>query len=138
MRYYQGRLIDHVHLRVRDFARSADFYCAIFEALGIDGRARLSRDWLELDELFIDAADVDHPPSLVHLCFQASDRDAVDRFHAFGLNAGGRDNGKPGWRDYHPGYYAAFLLDPDGSNIEAKLDDRVTRRTSDAIGLDWD
>ena len=137
MRYFQGRLIDHLHLRVRDFGRSAEFYRAIFEALRIDSRARMSRDWLELDELFIDAADADHPPSLVHLCFQAPDRDAVARFHAAGVGAGGQDNGGPGSRDYHPGYYAAFLLDPDGNNIEAKIDERVTERSSDAVELSW-
>ena len=54
-----------------------------------------------------------------HLAFAAKDRDAVDRFHAAAIAAGGRDNGKPGERPYHPGYYAAFVLDPDGNNIEA-------------------
>jgi catechol 2,3-dioxygenase-like lactoylglutathione lyase family enzyme len=58
--------------------------------------------------------------SSVHLAFTAPDRQAVDRFHAAGLGAGGRDNGRPGPRaDYGPRYYAAFLLDPDGNNIEA-------------------
>ena len=56
----------------------------------------------------------------VHLAFRAADRDAVARFHAAGLRAGGRDNGGPGLRpDYSPTYYAAFLIDPDGNNIEA-------------------
>ena len=55
----------------------------------------------------------------MHLAFQAADRATVDRFHAAGLAAGGRDNGAPGERSYHPGYYAAFLLDPDGNNVEA-------------------
>lgn len=54
-----------------------------------------------------------------HLAFQAPDRAAVDAFHAAALAAGGRDNGAPGLRAYHPGYYAAFVLDPDGNNIEA-------------------
>jgi catechol 2,3-dioxygenase-like lactoylglutathione lyase family enzyme len=54
-----------------------------------------------------------------HLAFQAGSREVVERFHAEGLAAGGRDNGAPGERPYHPGYYAAFLLDPDGNNIEA-------------------
>ncbi len=58
--------------------------------------------------------------SAVHLAFTAGDRQAVDRFHAAGLKAGGRDNGAPGPRpDYGPRYYAAFLLDPDGNNVEA-------------------
>jgi len=55
----------------------------------------------------------------VHLAFQAKDRETVARVHAAALAAGGRDNGGPGERDYHPGYYAAFMLDPDGNNIEA-------------------
>jgi catechol 2,3-dioxygenase-like lactoylglutathione lyase family enzyme len=58
--------------------------------------------------------------SSVHLAFRARDRQSVDRFHAAGLKAGGRDNGAPGPRpDYGPKYYAAFLLDPDGNNVEA-------------------
>ncbi|HVP61433.1 MAG TPA: VOC family protein [Myxococcaceae bacterium] len=58
--------------------------------------------------------------SSIHLAFTAPDRQAVDRFHAAGLAAGGRDNGAPGPRlDYGPRYYAAFLLDPDGNNVEA-------------------
>ena len=56
----------------------------------------------------------------VHVAFRAQDRAQVDRFHGAGLEAGGRDNGKPGLRaDYSPTYYAAFLLDPDGNNVEA-------------------
>ena len=56
----------------------------------------------------------------VHVAFRAADHAAVDRFHADGLKAGGRDHGKPGLRtDYSPTYYAAFLLDPDGNNVEA-------------------
>jgi catechol 2,3-dioxygenase-like lactoylglutathione lyase family enzyme len=54
-----------------------------------------------------------------HLAFQAKDRETVERFHEVGLGQGGKDNGAPGERPYHPGYYAAFLLDPDGNNIEA-------------------
>ena len=55
----------------------------------------------------------------LHLAFQAADREAVHRFHVAALAAGGRDNGAPGERHYHPGYYGAFALDPDGNNIEA-------------------
>lgn len=54
-----------------------------------------------------------------HFAFQAQDRETVARFHQAGLEAGGKDNGAPGERPYHPGYYAAFLLDPDGNNVEA-------------------
>lgn len=138
MRYHQGRLIDHVHLRVSDFDRSVEFYAAIFEALGLAGHAHIGRDWMELDELYIDVADSRHLVSQVHLCLQAPDHAAVDRFHAAGLANGGRDNGPPGLRDYHPAYYAAYLLDPDGNNIEAKADGRVTRRSAPSIDLDCD
>jgi predicted lactoylglutathione lyase len=55
----------------------------------------------------------------IHLAFQAADREAVQRFHAAGLAAGGKDHGAPGVRKYHADYYAAFLIDPDGHNIEA-------------------
>lgn len=55
----------------------------------------------------------------MHLAFQAPDQETVQRFHKAAVAAGGKDNGGPGERNYHPGYYAAFVLDPDGNNIEA-------------------
>jgi catechol 2,3-dioxygenase-like lactoylglutathione lyase family enzyme len=114
-----GRLIDHVHLRARDLEATRRFYRAVLGALekpiGADDERHLS-----CDELWIDALGQDTPSAThVHLAFQAKDRDAVRRFHSAGLAAGGRDNGAPGERAYHPGYYGAFLLDPDGNNIEA-------------------
>jgi catechol 2,3-dioxygenase-like lactoylglutathione lyase family enzyme len=115
-----GRLIDHVHLRATDLEASRRFYKACLQALGIE-LFRDAPDHFVADEFYVDAAA--RPPegavSHVHLAFQAPDRATVDRFHAAGLAAGGRDNGAPGERAYHPGYYAAFLLDPDGNNIEA-------------------
>ncbi len=61
-----------------------------------------------------------HPPTReLHLCFVARSREEVEAFHGAGVEAGYRSNGAPGYRDYAPGYYAAFLLDPDGNNIEA-------------------
>ena len=117
MEYLRGRLLDHVHLRVADLDASRRFYAAVLEALG---RALQSQDdaHFSSDELWVDAAGED-PVSHVHLAFQAADKGAVARFHAAGLAAGGRDHGGPGERSYHPGYYAAFLLDPDGNNVEA-------------------
>jgi catechol 2,3-dioxygenase-like lactoylglutathione lyase family enzyme len=82
-----------------------------------------AEDFFWADELVI--SSVDSPASAgkltgrVHLAFQAKDGAMVDRFHAAALAAGGTDNGAPGMRPYHPGYYAAFVLDPDGNNIEA-------------------
>lgn len=116
MELHRGRLFDHVHLRVRDLEASKRFYRAVLEALGIPfGGEFPSAFWA--DELYVSA---DAPPTQkMHLAFQAADRDTVHRFHTAALAAGGKDNGGPGERHYHPGYYAAFVLDPDGNNIEA-------------------
>lgn len=136
MSYHQGRLFDHIHLRVRDYDRAATFYLAIFDALGWADRVHAGRDWMELDELYIDAASDQQRPSRIHLCFQASDGDAVQRFYEAGLANGGQDNGAPGPRDYHPGYFAAYLTDPDGNNIEAKFDERATRRSAGSVEIE--
>jgi len=114
-----GRLIDHIHLRARDLPATQRFYRAVLGALGRHIQGDDERH-LACDELWIDALGGDEKSAThVHLAFQAKDADAVRRFHEVGLNAGGRDNGAPGERPYHPGYFGAFLLDPDGNNIEA-------------------
>lgn len=123
--YHLGRLIDHVHLRASDLAAAKRFYRAVLATLGREPGSE-SGQHIQFDELWIDAAD-QAGPSHVHLAFQAADREAVAGFHAAGLEAGGRDNGPPGERTYHPGYYAAFLLDPDGHNIEAVFHGPNTR-----------
>ena len=117
MELHRGRLIDHVHLRARDLEASKRFYREALQALGKAEGIRESADHFSADELWIDRAEV--ATSNVHLAFQARDQAAVRRFHAAALKAGGRDNGAPGERKYHPGYYAAFVLDPDGNNVEA-------------------
>ena len=114
MPYHVGRLIDHVHLRTRDLAAAKRFYRTAFEVLGIPYDDR--PDHLSADEFWLDAGETS---SRIHLAFQAADRETVGRWHEAVLAAGGRDNGAPGERDYHPGYYGAFALDPDGNNIEA-------------------
>jgi catechol 2,3-dioxygenase-like lactoylglutathione lyase family enzyme len=115
-----GRLVDHVHLRVADLEASKRFYRAVLEALGrelgMEGDEAFG-GFFTADELFVSADG--EPTRGLHLAFQAADREAVHRFHEAGLAAGGRDNGAPGERPYHPGYYAAYVLDPDGNNIEA-------------------
>ena len=119
MQIHIGRLIDHVHLITEHFDATRLFYRAVLESLGrkFDGE-REHAFWS--DELYVSTAEAaTRGKTHVHLAFQAADRAMVDRFHAAGLAAGGRDNGAPGERDYHPGYYGAFLLDPDGNNIEA-------------------
>jgi catechol 2,3-dioxygenase-like lactoylglutathione lyase family enzyme len=119
----RGRLIDHIGLVVKDLAASKRFYTAAFGALGIPlGGEKPTDFWF--DELFISSqASPEAAGKLtgrVHLAFQAPDRASVDRFYRAALAAGGRDNGAPGVRrSYHPDYYAAFVLDPDGNNIEA-------------------
>ena len=122
MELHRGRLVDHVHLVVRDLDASRRFYQAALEALGVpiggDGDG-----FFWADELFVSSAESPAAQGVLtgrlHLAFQARDTAAVDAFHRAALAAGGRDNGAPGLRPYHPGYYGAFVLDPDGNNIEA-------------------
>jgi catechol 2,3-dioxygenase-like lactoylglutathione lyase family enzyme len=113
--YHLGRLIDHVHLVVSDLDASKAFYRAVLQSLGreISGEGK---GYFYADELFVSPGDqISH----VHFAFQTESRDDVHRFYEAALGAGGVDNGAPGERHYHPGYYAAFVLDPDGNNIEA-------------------
>ncbi len=116
-------MYDHLGLRVKNLGASLRFYEAALLPLG---HAICMQDehgagigpkgepalWLH--------AQAKSAGSGVHVAFRAADREAVDRFHRAGLQAGGRDNGAPGLRvDYSPHYYAAFLIDPDGNNVEA-------------------
>jgi len=119
---HRGRLIDHLHLVVRDLPASQKFYTAVFAVLGIPlGGA--GEDYFWADELFVSTADSKAAQGALtgrhHLAFQARDRAMVEAFYQAALANGGKDNGAPGERSYHPGYYAAFVLDPDGNNIEA-------------------
>lgn len=119
-------MIDHVSIGVRDVATARRFYDAALGALGYkclssgDSSLGYGRDNVAL---WIGATD--HPVladerSGLHICFSAPDRAAVKAFHAAALEAGGRDNGKPGLRkEYSGSYYAAFVVDPDGYRIEA-------------------
>lgn len=122
MELHRGRLIDHIQLVVRDLAASRRFYEAVFDVLGIPIGGGAD-DYFWADELFVSSADSEAAQGKLtgrhHLAFQAKDNAMVEAFHRAGLAAGGTDNGPPGERPYHPGYYAAFLLDPDGNNIEA-------------------
>jgi len=119
---YRGRLIDHIQLVVADLGASRRFYDAVLGVLEIPIGGS-GDSWFWADELFVSTADRPAAGGRLtgrhHLAFQAKDRAAVDAFHQAGLDVGGRDNGAPGERPYHPGYYAAFVLDPDGNNIEA-------------------
>lgn len=134
---YRGRLIDHVQLVVADLAASKKFYRAVFETIGIPIGGEAD-DYFWADELFISSVDSPSaagvPTGRAHLAFQASDRATVDRFHAAAVAAGGKDNGAPGKRPYHPGYYAAFVLDPDGNNIEV-VHHGQANKSADAIKI---
>ncbi len=114
-RHY-GRLIDHIHLRVKDLDASARFYETVLRALDPTILVERGEAWVQADELFLSDDGTPHP---IHLAFRAEDEEAVRRFWEAGLATGGADNGPPGARTYHPGYYAAYLLDPDGNNVEA-------------------
>jgi catechol 2,3-dioxygenase-like lactoylglutathione lyase family enzyme len=131
MPYHVGRLIDHVHLRVADVEVSKRFYRAVLESLGRLDAFREGPGHFQADELWVDKAD--GPISRVHLAFQAPDRETVAAFHRAALAAGGRDNGGPGERSYHPGYYGAFVFDPDGNNIEAVHHGAATRSAPDVV-----
>ncbi len=119
---HRGRLIDHIQLVVRDLAASRRFYDAVFRVLEIPLGGEAG-DFFWVDELFVSTADSQAAQGQLtgrhHIAFQARDRIMVDAFHKAGLEQGGQDNGAPGERPNHPGYYAAFLLDPDGNNVEA-------------------
>jgi len=114
-------MIDHMSLKVKDFAKSKSFYEAALKPLGY-----------KVAMQFGEAAGFgtsDHPDfwigagagaSPIHVAFAAKDRKTVDAFHQAALAAGGKDNGQPGIRaHYHPNYYGAFVFDPEGNNIEA-------------------
>jgi catechol 2,3-dioxygenase-like lactoylglutathione lyase family enzyme len=122
MELHRGRLIDHLHLVVSDVERSKRFYAAVLGALGISISGE-GEDYFWVDELFISSKDSKAAAGALtgrtHFAFQAPTKEAVNNFYEAGLAAGAKNNGKPGDRPYHPGYFAAFLLDPDGNNVEA-------------------
>ncbi len=121
-------ILDHVGLRVSDYARSKAFYEKALAPLGITvakefaphcgfGRGPKPDFWIGVDDK---AKGKTIEP--VHVAFVARSRAEVDAFHAAALAAGGKDNGGPGLRpQYHQGYYGAFVLDPDGHNVEAVI-----------------
>jgi catechol 2,3-dioxygenase-like lactoylglutathione lyase family enzyme len=121
MELHRGRLIDHLQLVVKDLTASRRFYQAVFDTIGVP-IAGEGDTYFWADELFVSSADSDAAAGQLtgrhHLAFQARDRATVEAFHTAALANGGTDNGAPGERPYHPGYYAAFALDPDGNNIE--------------------
>jgi catechol 2,3-dioxygenase-like lactoylglutathione lyase family enzyme len=126
-------MIDHLSLLVTDFERSRAFYLGALAPLGYELIMELSRENIPQlpaariaglgaggkPDLWLRHHD-GGPPDPMHLAFAAPRRELVDAFYQAALRAGGRPNGEPGPRaQYHPNYYGAFVLDPDGHNIEA-------------------
>jgi catechol 2,3-dioxygenase-like lactoylglutathione lyase family enzyme len=115
-------MIDHIALTVSDYERSRDFYKEVLAALGYEllmehgiSGAGFGRDGKP--DFWIQAGEASGP---IHVAFATADRAAVSDFHAAAVGAGAQGNGDPGLRpEYHPNYYGAFVLDPDGNNLEA-------------------
>jgi len=119
-------MIDHAVVRVKDFKRSRRFYESALQPLGYRvlkefpgfvglGAGDKTDLWIGQDDAITKG---------VHLAFASRDRKSVDAFYAAALKAGGKDHGAPGIRkNYHPAYYGAFVLDPEGNNIEAVCHD---------------
>jgi lactoylglutathione lyase len=120
---HRGRLIDHIQLVVKDLAASKKFYTAVLQSLDVPMGGE-GPDFFWADEIFVSSIDskassMGKLTGRTHLAFQAKDQKTVQNFYKAALEAGGKDNGAPGERPYHPGYFAAFVIDPDGNNIEA-------------------
>jgi catechol 2,3-dioxygenase-like lactoylglutathione lyase family enzyme len=114
-------MFDHVVFGVRDYAVSKAFYLQALAPLGIAVVAEnaLGVEMSADGKTSLCLAPTQETPAHLHIAFRAADRAQVDAFHRAALAAGGRDNGGPGLRpQYHPDYYAAFVIDPDGHNIE--------------------
>lgn len=136
---HRGRLIDHLQLVVSDLEASKRFYLATLGSLGIPlGGEGPGFFWM--DELFVSSqesiAAQGELTGRAHFAFQAANRLQVEEFYRAGLESGGKDNGPPGQRPYHPGYFAAFLLDPDGNNVEAVFHG-VARRSAPSVVIDF-
>ena len=114
-------MIDHIKLHVADAVRSRAFYERVLAPLGyrvlLEPAAGVVGLGTRLPDFWLAESGA---PTAAHVAFRAEDRAGVDAFHEAALAAGGTDNGAPGLRpQYHPGYYGAFALDPDGNNVEA-------------------
>jgi catechol 2,3-dioxygenase-like lactoylglutathione lyase family enzyme len=110
------RVFDHVDLCAGDYAESVRFYETVLAPLGIPKLVEHGEGTCFTN---LNVVDRRPPTQNLHLCFYAREKSQVDAFHRAGVEAGFRSNGAPGYRGYGPGYYAAYLLDPDGNNVEA-------------------
>jgi catechol 2,3-dioxygenase-like lactoylglutathione lyase family enzyme len=117
--------IDHVTIKVKDLAKAKAFYLAALKPLGYEAVMEAEGKYCGLGvnkkpDLWLAAYEVTAPPA--HVAVAAGSKALVDAFHTAALAAGGKDHGQPGTRaEYHPGYYGAFILDPEGNNIEAVI-----------------
>lgn len=114
-------MFDHIGFNVSDFRKSKEFFLRALEPLGI-GIVAEGDDWAMIGkdakpQLWFGAMGAS--PGPIHIAFTAANRAQVRAFHDAALAAGGKDNGAPGPRDYHPNYYGAFVIGPDGHNVEA-------------------
>jgi catechol 2,3-dioxygenase-like lactoylglutathione lyase family enzyme len=124
-------ILDHIGINVSDYERSKAFYEKALAPLGIAvvmewgkaagfGRGKKPDLWIGASQTSFQTPEQLEVITPVHVALVAESRAQVDAFHAAALAAGGRDHGPPGVRpEYHPGYYGAFVIDPDGHNIEA-------------------
>jgi catechol 2,3-dioxygenase-like lactoylglutathione lyase family enzyme len=124
----EDKMFDHVGITVTDFAKSLAFYTKALAPLGISVKFEVTRE-MSGDGAYV-GFGIDQPQFWIgggknivkslHVAFAAKDRATVDAFYKAAMAAGGTDNGPPGLRPiYHPDYYGAFVLDPDGNNVEA-------------------
>jgi catechol 2,3-dioxygenase-like lactoylglutathione lyase family enzyme len=123
------QLLDHISITVRDLERVKPFYLAIMSVLGAKvaserpGAIGFGKRNRPNDDVHTYLSVFESPEASSdgrrHWCFRASSIREVDKFHQVGLEAGGTSEGEPGLREYHPGYYAAFLADPEGNRVEA-------------------
>jgi catechol 2,3-dioxygenase-like lactoylglutathione lyase family enzyme len=122
-------MLDHTGIAVSDWTQSKRFYTEALQALGIGILMQVSAEQTGADahagfgkngKAFFWIGNGPRIRGPTHFAFAADSRAAVDAFHRAALAAGGKDNGAPGIREYyHPNYYGAFVLDPDGNNVEA-------------------
>jgi catechol 2,3-dioxygenase-like lactoylglutathione lyase family enzyme len=140
MQIHRGRLIDHLQLVVKDLAASKRFYEAVMKTIEIPA-GPAGEDFFSFDEMWVSSADSKSAQGdftgRTHLAFSARNRETVEAFHRAATAAGGRDNGKPGERPYHPGYFAAFVLDPDGNNVEVVFHGEA-KYSAPSITITWD
>ena len=136
-------MIDHTGFYVSDLESSKAFYTSVLASLGYALRLEFAgkaagfgpetlEEGTDPGGGFWITKGTPYTPR-VHLAFQAVDHSAVPRFYDAALEAGGKDNGEPGERHYHPGYYAAFVLDPDGNNIEAVFHGPVIQNVESVV-----